>query len=319
MNEKLRLLQQEVSKTVIGNETAVSGIFTALLAGGHVLLESAPGSGKTSLAVTAAKAMGLESNRLNLSPDTQDSDILGNVVLDKESGKIRYRKGAIYTNIFIAEYFDEAPGSAASIITDIMDDGKLNVGGKPIPLPSPFAVIATVERESPFTEPLALEERDRFMIRLPLAYLNGRETVTLIKRNTGAVTIPEDMTSGPVMGPQDIIEMREAVREVALPDETLQYISDIAKASEAHHAVKQGITHRGTVDIAEMARARAYIAGKTTASAEDVRAVLGMTIGHRMELYPEAKVFGESYETVVEDLIKKVRAPKPEKKGGDRE
>ncbi|MBR3212191.1 MAG: AAA family ATPase, partial [Firmicutes bacterium] len=214
MNEKLRLLQQEVSKTVIGNETAVSGIFTALLAGGHVLLESAPGSGKTSLAVTAAKAMGLESNRLNLSPDTQDSDILGNVVLDKESGKIRYRKGAIYTNIFIAEYFDEAPGSAASIITDIMDDGKLNVGGKPIPLPSPFAVIATVERESPFTEPLALEERDRFMIRLPLAYLNGRETVTLIKRNTGAVTIPEDMTSGPVMGPQDIIEMREAVREV---------------------------------------------------------------------------------------------------------
>ena len=145
MNEKLKLLQQEVGKTVFGNETAVSGLFTAILAGGHALIEAPAGAGKSSLLLSAAKAMGLENSRISLTADTLDTDVLGTVVQD--SGKIRYRKGAVYTNFFIAENLDRASGTIRSIVTDIMEDGKLLVGGRPIPLPAPFIVAATMESE----------------------------------------------------------------------------------------------------------------------------------------------------------------------------
>ena len=319
MNEKLKLLQQEAGKTVIGNETGISGIFTAILAGGHILIESAPGTGKTTLSTTTAKAMGLDSSRISITEDTPESDILGVVVRDRDSGKIKYRKGAVYTNVFIAEGMERAPANIVSIITDIMADGKLVVGSKAIPLPDPFAVIATVEKESGVPSGLTLEERDRFMAGISLNYLRSKDNVKVIKRGIGeAEAEPADITV-PVMTAEEVREMRREADAVSVPDAVLRYISSIAEASRKHHAVSQGITPRGTMDIASMARARAYIMGKGEASFDDVKAVLGMTISHRLGIIPQARAFGENEETVTADLIAKVKAPKQEAKGGKRE
>lgn len=321
MNEKLKLFQQEVGKTVIGNETAVSGLFTAVLAGGHVLVEAAPGSGKTSLLLTAAKAMGLDYSRIGLTQDTMDADVLGTVVQD--NGKIRYRKGAVYTNLFIAENLDRASGTVRSIVTDIMEDGKLLVGGRPIPLPAPFITAATIEAEYGKYDQLSPEEKDRFMVRLPMAYLSGKDNMSMMRRRTSEQAPPPEISA--VMTAQDIVDMKAEAEAVAVPDQVLKYISDLVKASRAHSAVAQGITPRGAMDISTMARTRAYIMGRTEASAEDVRAVLGMTAGHRMQIIPQARAFGESEDSVVTDLLKKVKAPREEnaktgsKKGGHRE
>ena len=319
MNEKLKLLQQEAGKTVIGNETGISGIFTAILAGGHILIESAPGTGKTTLSTSTAKAMGLDSSRIGITEETSDSDILGVVVRDRDSGKIKYRKGAVYTNVFIAEGMERAPANIVSIIIDIMEDGKLVVGNKPIPLPDPFTVIATVERESGSSSGLTQEERDRFMAGISLNYLRSKDNVKVLKRGLGEAGEDAASVIVPVMTAEEVREMRREAGAVSVPEEVLKYINRLAEASRAHHAVNVGITPRGTVDIASMARARAYIMGKREASFDDVKAVLGLTIGHRLGINPQARAFGENEETVTADLLAKVKAPKQEAKGGKRE
>jgi MoxR-like ATPase len=299
----------EMERAVVGKRAALTLILTTVLAGGHVLIEDLPGMGKTLIARSFAAALGLRFNRVQFTPDLLPADLLGSTIYDMRSGQFDFRRGPIFANLLMADEINRTPPKTQAALLEAMAEGQVSIDGETHRLPAPFTVIATenpIEFEG--TYPLPEAQLDRFAVKVGLKYLSEQEETSMLRRRLerGAA---EAVLSEVVDGDQ-LLAMQESVEEVSVHDDVLRYVVALAVATRSHPQVVVGASPRAELDLVQLSRARALLNGRDYVVPEDVKALAVAAFGHRIGLRPEMWVRNMSGADVVEQLLKKLPAPR---------
>jgi len=306
-SSRVRSLLDELGGVLFGQDELIEILVIGLLARGHLLLEGLPGLGKTELVKGLAKATGLDSKRVQFTPDLLPGDITGNPVLrETEAGRVfEFQPGPLFANLVLADEINRASPKTQSALLEGMQEGRVTVLGESHDLPSPFFVLATqnpIELEG--TYPLPEAQLDRFLFKLEILG-NTPETLERIVQNREIGIEPEVK---PVLSPADVTAAIAAVREIYLPDVVANYIARLVHATrpgggDASRLVRYGASPRAALAIASAAKARALVFGRINASFEDVDAVAVPALHHRILLEYEAKIEGRTARDVSEEIL----------------
>jgi len=315
--EKFGRLKDEIAKEVVGYGDVVEKTLIALFAGGHVLLEGVPGIGKTTLVRVLAKALALDFKRIQFSPDLMPADIVGtNILVTAEDGnkEFRFQKGPIFAHIVLADEINRATPKTQSALLEAMQEHCVTVGGTTYTLDQPFFVLGTqnpIEMEG--TYPLPEAQIDRFLFKLNVGYLNEEELMEIVDRTT-TKEVPD---VNAVLHGEDILAMRELVREVVVAEHVKRYAvrlvrsthpeSDVSTES-VNRYLKLGSSPRGIQTLMLAGKVRALIQGRHHLACEDLRDVAPAALRHRMLLNFE----GEAENVSTDDIVQEILAATPE-------
>jgi MoxR-like ATPase len=305
--ELLARIKRAVGEVIVGKPEAVELLLTAILAGGHVLVEDVPGVGKTTLAKALARVFRVDFSRVQFTPDLLPADIIGSPVLDPRAGTFTFHKGPIFTHVLLADEINRASPRTQSALLEAMSEAQVTVDGTSYRLDPPFFVFATQNpHEFSGTYPLPEAQLDRFLVRVALGYPSeSAELDMLYARRTED---PLDRLE-PVASHEDLLGMQAAVREVELKPAVGRYLLALVTATRGHADVMLGASPRGTLALFRAAQARAYTQGRAYVSPDDVQALATPVLGHRLALTPEARYGGRGAARVLEDVIRNLRVP----------
>lgn len=304
--ETIDAILSETGKAVLGKDEVLRRILTAILAGGHILIDDIPGVGKTTIAVAFTHVLGLDYKRMQFTPDVLPSDITGFSMYDKNSGTFRYMPGSAMTNFFLADEINRASPKTQSALLEVMQEGRLSVDGKTYAVPQPFIVMAT---QNPFgssgTQELPESQTDRFMIRITVGYPERKDEIRIL---SGERKNPAEGLSS-VITPEGLLALREEVSRIHVEESLYGYMVDIARATRNHPDIRLGVSPRGTMALSSMARAHALMEGRSYATPDDVAAVAPYTLGHRISLTGDARYAGKTAESVLTELLSSLPLP----------
>ena len=297
----------EVKKSIVGKESTLVKVLVAILARGHILLEDIPGVGKTTMALSFARALDLRFSRMQFTPDVLPSDITGFSLYNKATGKLEYQPGAIFCNLFLADELNRATSRTQSALLEAMEEGQVTVDGVSHPVPQPFLVIATQNPAGASgTQLLPDSQLDRFLIRLSIGYPSPADELELLRRRQyGQAMDPVRQ----VLSKSDLERLRKLVDNIHISDEVLQYIVRLVNATRSHPQLAQGASPRATLAVAAASRATAFLRGRDYVIPEDVQCIWRDVIAHRLIPIPgtEGTVTGNSVATAV---LKAVTPPR---------
>lgn len=304
--ETIDAILSETGKAVLGKDEVLRRILTAILAGGHILIDDIPGVGKTTIAVAFTHVLGLDYKRMQFTPDVLPSDITGFSMYDKNSDNFRYMPGSAMTNFFLADEINRASPKTQSALLEVMQEGRLSVDGKTYAVPQPFIVMAT---QNPFgssgTQELPESQTDRFMIRITVGYPEREDEIRIL---SGERKNPAEGLSS-VITPEGLLALREEVSRIHVEESLYGYMVDIARATRNHPDIRLGVSPRGTMALSSMARAHALMEGRSYATPDDVAAVAPYTLGHRISLTGDARYAGKTAESVLTKLLSSLPLP----------
>jgi len=307
MNERTEQILHEVAQVIRGKDNEIRLVMTAILAGGHILIEDVPGVGKTTLAVAFSRAMELTERRLQFTPDVLPSDVVGFNMIGAD-GEFQYKPGAILCNLLLADEINRTSTKTQSALLEVMEEGQVTVDGVTRQLPVPFIVMATQNPVgSAGTQLLPESQLDRFMIRISLGYPTMEEEMRLIKErqeNNPLDSVRE------IISKKELVAMQEQVRQIHVDDKVLTYLSRIVDGTRSHAMLSLGVSPRGTLALMDMSRARAYVAGRAYVLPEDVKSVAGAVLAHRVLLNGKARMAHVTEEDVIEEIVGRIPAPK---------
>ena len=296
----------QVRRAVVGKDEVLARVLLAILAGGHILLEDIPGVGKTTMALAFSKALGLDYNRVQFTPDVMPSDITGFTLYNKEAGRMEYQPGAVLCNLFLADELNRATSRTQSALLEAMEEGQVTVDGVSHPVPRPFLVIATQNPAGASgTQPLPDSQMDRFMVRLSLGYPAPADEMDMVRRRQGGN--PLDSVEQ-VVDREGLLALREKAGAVYLSDEVLDYIVRLVGATREHPMILQGASPRATLALAAMTKAAALVRGRDYVNPEDVELVFPDVVPHRLLLSPRAE--GDKSFDPAAELLARVSAPR---------
>ncbi len=307
MNQTSQVIS-EVKKAVCGKDRALVWILTVILARGHVLLEDIPGVGKTNMALAFSRALGLRYGRVQFTPDVLPSDITGYSILDSESGRMRYQPGAVLCNLFLADELNRATSRTQSALLEAMEEGQVTVDGVTHQIPQPFFVFATQNPTGASgTQLLPDSQMDRFTIRLSLGYPSAQDEkeMVLSRQKGNPLSLVQQ-----VVDRESLIAMQDAAAAVYLKPELVEYIVSLIQGTRSHPMILRGASPRATLSMAAMAKAVAYVQGRDYVTPKDIQAVFLPTVSHRLLLAPEAQTRGVDAGAALEEILKRVHAPK---------
>ena len=300
-------LISEVEKVVIGKHNEIVLLVTAMLAGGHVLIEDVPGTGKTTLAAALARAAGLDFNRAQFTPDVMASDITGFNVYNRQKEQFEFREGLVMTNVLLADEINRASPKTQSALLEAMEEAKVTVDGVTYKVPDPFMVIATQNPTGYVgTYPLPEAQLDRFAVRLSMGYPTEEEEVNIIS-NRKTVNPLEKVNA--VTNVDMIREIRAATKEVALEDEICHYIVKLIHATRKSSKLSLGASPRASLLLMKLSQAYAFLRGRDYVLPEDIAFVFIPGIAHRIVLSQEARLNRETQTDILAEILRSVEAP----------
>ena len=306
--KKAKQVVYEVKKTVVGKDEAICKLLMAILAKGHILIEDIPGVGKTTMALAFSKALGLECNRLQFTPDIMPSDLTGFNLYNRQTGQFEYKPGAVLCNILLADEINRTSPKTQSALLEVMEERRVTVDSQSIELPKPFMVMAT---QNPFgsigTQKLPESQLDRFMIRISMGYPTMEEEVRLIKERQDIN--PLDFIQE-IISKRELLEMQDQVKQIYVDDKVLTYLSKIVDATRNHSMITLGVSPRGTLALMDMSKAHAFVQGRTFVLPEDIKRVSKAVLAHRLLLNGKARMSHTTEEDVVEEIVGKIQVPK---------
>ena len=297
----------EVKKVIVGKDAVLFKVLAAVLAQGHILLEDIPGVGKTTLALAFARALNLQFNRMQFTPDVMPSDVTGFSIFNKATGKMEYQPGAVLCNLFLADELNRATSRTQSALLEAMEEGQVTVDGVTYRVPDPFLVIAT---QNPVgasgTQKLPDSQLDRFLLRLSMGYPYPAEELELLKRRqygSGMDGVEQVVTR------EQLRLMREETDRVHVSDEVLRYIVRLVNATRGHPQLLQGASPRASLAVMSVSRAVAFLRGRDYVVPEDVQCIWTDAVAHRLLPAPG---LGDaaSVQAVAAGVLKAAPAPK---------
>ena len=313
--DRYHAVREMIGRVIVGHDDIVHGVLTAILCGGHCLLEGVPGLGKTMLVRTLSDVLELDFNRVQFTPDLMPADILGtNMIVEDESGrrKFEFQRGPVFTQILLADEINRATPKTQSAMLETMQEGTVTAGGKRFELSQPFFVLATqnpIEQEG--TYPLPEAQLDRFFFKLVVRYSNREDLNVIVDRTTRGEQIDVDK----VMDGPEIIKWQKLVRQVILAPHVQDYLVrlNLATHPDGPHSVdatnnyvRWGASPRGAQTLALASKVRALLDGRFNVSFEDIRRVFLPAMRHRVLLNFEAQAEGVDPDQVLLDILEKV-------------
>ncbi|NUW30102.1 MoxR family ATPase [Nonomuraea sp. SMC257] len=309
--EALGALRAEVSKAVVGQDAAVTGLVIALLCRGHVLLEGVPGVAKTLMVRTLAKALDLGSKRVQFTPDLMPGDVTGSLVYDARTAEFEFHEGPVFTNLLLADEINRTPPKTQAALLEAMEERQVTVEGDARPLPDPFVVCATqnpVEYEGTYQLPEA--QLDRFLLKLTVPLPPRDQEIAVLERHALGFD-PRDLSHvRPVATAADLAAGREAVAAVHVAPEVLGYIVDVARATRNSPSLQLGVSPRGATALLGAARAWAWLSGRAYVTPDDVKALARPALRHRVQLRPEAELEGATADGLLDGILASVPVPR---------
>ena len=278
--EVVQRILSSVESAVLGKPSTVRLCTVALLAGGHILLEDAPGLGKTSLARALARTLGCRFVRMQFTPDLLPSDILGASVYRPASGEFEFRQGPIFTNILLADEINRTTPRNQSALLEAMSERQVSVDGITYPLPTPFLVLAT---QNPYefegTYPLPENQLDRFMMCLSLGYPDRQAELEILNRHRAGQPV-DSLT--PVTSAEEVQELQKQVQAVKVDSSLSEYMLDIVERTRNHPELTLGISTRGALTLYRAAQSMAYVQGRSYMIPDDIKQTALPVLAHRL-------------------------------------
>ena len=309
MNELRDRLTREIGKVVLGQERAVEDLLTALLVGGHVLLQGVPGVAKTLLANATARTLGLDFRRVQFTPDMLPSDLTGTMALI--GGELVFRPGPVFTSVLLADEINRTPPKTQAALLEAMQEGQVTIDGTPRPLPPVFMVIATqnpIEYEG--TYPLPEAQLDRFLLQVEIGYPdNETEKAILRLRHRGV----DPATLGDVqqvLQPGELEQARYEADATGVSDEIIDYVAAIVRATRELPSVELGASPRAAVHLLAVAKARARLAERGFVTPDDVFEAAPAVLRHRLVLRPEAELERYRPDDAVATVLESITVPR---------
>lgn len=300
-------LRNNINKYFVGKEAVVDDVLICLLAGGHILIEDAPGLGKTTLASALAHSINCSFGRIQCTPDTLPGDITGVSVYNQQSQKFEYMPGVVVNQLLLADEINRATPKTQSSLLEAMEEKQVTVDGNVYKLPEPFMVIATQNPvEYVGTYPLPEAQIDRFMMRLSIGYPSKEQELDIAKRMLAGVALSE---AEAVCSVKDIMYMKQSVTKVTVSDAILSYVLEIIRSTRLDDRIVTGASPRAMLALIKASQARAYIMGREYVKPDDVKAVVTPVLMHRLNLTSQARAQKEDIKVVFQSIISKVRVP----------
>ncbi|HMQ34271.1 MAG TPA: MoxR family ATPase [Chloroflexaceae bacterium] len=298
---------QNVERVIVGKRHAVELVLVALLCRGHVLLEDVPGTGKTVLAKSIARSIGGSFKRIQFTPDLLPSDVTGVSIFNQQSREFEFRQGPVFAQIVLADEINRATPKTQSALLEAMEERQITVDGVTYRLPSPFIVLATqnpIEYEGTF--PLPEAQLDRFLLRLNLGYPERLDEIAILKRQRTAHPLDSLPTVAQI---DELLRLQETIKEVYVDELVEEYIVSLTTATRHHEDVYLGASARGSLALYKTAQAWAAIRGLDYVTPDDVKALAGPVLGHRMIVSPAARIRNVTASAVVEEILAAVPVP----------
>jgi len=317
IKEQSRLMQNlvtEVNKVIVGQEKLIKRMLTALITGGHILLEGVPGLAKTTAVKTLAETLGLSFKRISFTPDLLPADIIGTMIYNPRDGIFTPKQGPVFTNLLLADEINRAPAKVQSALLEAMQERQVTIGNSSYPLPSPFLVMATqnpIEQEG--TYPLPEAQVDRFMLKCKIGYPSKEDEKRIMER----FTRKDEIKVQTVITGEQLITMKNVFDQIYCDEKVGDYILDIVFATrkpedygiKIAHQIEYGASPRATIYLNMAARANAMLSGRAYATPQDVKDVAHDVLRHRIILTYEAEAEEVDSDDIINTILNTIPVP----------
>jgi MoxR-like ATPase len=302
-------IADNISRVIVGKEKAVELLLVGLLANGHVLIEDAPGLGKTLLAKSLATSIGASFKRVQFTPDLLPADITGFNIYDPQSGRFSFQPGPVMTHVLLADEINRTiPRTQASLL-ESMEERQVTIDGKTYPLPDPFFVVGTqnpIELEGTF--PLPEAQLDRFLLRIRLGYPEEDEEIAILERFRESEPLRE---LAAVASPELISNLQKARKTIRVSRPVREYITGIVRATRVHPSLTLGASPRGSLGLMRASQSLAALRGREYVLPDDVKALASSVLSHRLILREEERLRGAVQDLLVQEIVSRVPVPAP--------
>jgi MoxR-like ATPase len=298
----------EVKHAVIGKDAIIIKVLLAILCKGHVLIEDIPGVGKTTLALAFSKALSLNHNRMQFTPDVLPSDITGFSIFNKAKNTFEFRPGVAFCNLFLADEINRTSSKTQSALLELMEEKRITVDGITYKLPEPYTVIATQNPiGSAGTHNLPDSQLDRFMIKLSMGYPDKNGEIAILKSRYNTDPLENVRAAA---NAEDILKLREAVEDIYVDDKIYDYIVRLSGATRNHPMLRLGVSPRGTLALMQISKGIALARGRDYVIPDDVVFICRDVFEHRIILSSKAKLSDKTAGDIISDVIKTTPAPR---------
>ncbi len=314
VHDRWRALRERLDTVILGQDAVKEKVLTCVLAGGHALVEGVPGTGKTLLALSLARLLGVRFRRVQFTPDLMPADLIGNNVYNQKSQQFEFRPGPIFTDLLLADEVNRTPPRTQAALLECMQESAVTVDGTRYRISPVFTVLATqnpVEFEG--TYPLPEAQRDRFLMKVAIDYPAREDEARVVASYASGLRLHEQGVSSlePALSKDELVACRQAVAQGVRVDAGIQrYVLDVVSATRRDEAVQIGAGPRASLALVDCARARAALVGRDFVTPDDVKEQAEAVLAHRVTLAPESEMEGTTLAEVLRRIFEAVEVPR---------
>ncbi|KPB06411.1 AAA family ATPase [Bacillus sp. CHD6a] len=309
MKVELTSLLEKYEERILGQHLNLKLLLSSVLAGGHVLLEGVPGTGKTQMVRTLASLLGGKFNRIQFTPDLLPSDITGSSIYNMKEGSFETLKGPIFSNILLADEINRTPAKTQAALLEAMEEKQVTIHGETYPLADVFFVVATqnpIEFEG--TYPLPEAQQDRFLFKLRIDFPSLEEETAVLKQVMENKFTQTD--TKPVLDMETFLNIRKEIQQVTLSESILDYVMQIVRNTRESDSIRFGASTRAGISIGKAAQAWAYLSNRNYVTPDDIKMVTKPALRHRIQLSPHMELEGATVEQIIEELVGSIPVPR---------